>query len=288
MRRLAPALTAVALFSLLAACGDDVPEAGEDPTVEVEEAGADDGRISFELDLEEGYQERTVITTQQTLDAAGQTIDVPPIEITQLSEVTGVDGDEITVEQTFEEVRALEGGDETTRAALESTLAQLRGTSGTLTFDRSGQVVDTDFELPDGVDPAIEQTFDQVLEQASSIGAVFPDEELGEGATWTLRSTLELNGIEVEQTATYTLESLQGEDYEVSVEIEQDYQEGDVAGGSIKGGTGTTTGTITGTAGTLLPTSAELDGDTEVQAEQGGSEQTVSTQTSITIESEVL
>jgi hypothetical protein len=288
MRRLAPAVTAVALFSLLAACGDDVPGPGEEAAVDVQDAGADDGKISFELDLPEGYRERTVITTQQTLDAAGQTIDVPPIEITQLSEVTGVDDDEITVEQTFEEVRALPGGDETTRSALESTLSQLRGTSGTLTFDRSGQVVDTDFELPAGIDPAISQTFDQVLEQSSSIGAVFPDEELGEGATWTLKSTLELNGIEVEQTATYTLESLQGEDYEISVEIEQDFQEGDIAGGSIKGGSGTTTGTITGTAGNLLPTSAQLDGDTDVQAEQGGSEQTVSTQTNITIESEVL
>ncbi len=48
MRRLAPAVTAVALFSLLAACGDDVPDAGEAAAVDVQDAGADDGKISFE------------------------------------------------------------------------------------------------------------------------------------------------------------------------------------------------------------------------------------------------
>lgn len=283
-RSLAAATVVVACLPLLAACGDDGPEAGDKPVIEVTEQGAEP-RASFAYDLEVGHTETTTMTLDQSIDA-GQVVDSPALELVLTTEVTEATDDEITAVSTYTGARVVDD-DDPSAAQVEAAIEPMVGYRTTTTFTRFGELVDSESEIPDGVTGQVREMLEQLGNQAESLTVAFPDDDLGVGATWTATSALELSGIEVEQTASYELVSLDGEEYEISVELTQDYRSGEAEGFEVTGGDGRTTGTIRGTIGTVFPASSTSEGSTSVDVESGGQSQTVTTDTELTVSTEV-
>lgn len=283
-RSLAAATVVVACLPLLAACGDDGPEAGDKPVIEVTEQGAEP-RASFAYDLEVGHTETTTMTLDQSIDA-GQVVDSPALELVLTTEVTEATDDEITAVSTYTGARVVDDNDPSA-AQVEAAIEPMVGYKTTTTFTRFGELVDSESEIPDGVTGQVREMLEQLGNQAESLTVAFPDDDLGVGATWTATSALELSGIEVEQTASYELVSLDGEEYEISVELTQDYRSGEAEGFEVTGGDGRTTGTIRGTIGTVFPASSTSEGSTSVDVESGGQSQTVTTDTELTVSTEV-
>ncbi|MEO9325262.1 DUF6263 family protein [Nocardioides sp. C4-1] len=275
---------AVVCLPLLAACGDDGPEAGDKPVIEVTETGAEP-RSSFAYDVEVGHTETTTMVLDQRIDA-GQVADSPPIEFVLSTEVTEVTDDEITAVTTYTDARVTDD-DDPTAAQVESAIEPMVGYRTTTTFSRLGELVDSESEIPAGVTGQAREMLEQLGSQSESLTVAYPDEDLGVGATWTATNVLELNGIEVEQTARYELVSFEGEEYEISVEVTQEYRPGDADGFEVTSGDGRTTGTISGTTGSLFPASSESRGSTSVDVEAGGQSQTVTTDTEVSVTTEV-
>lgn len=269
-----PSLALAAVVPFLVACGDDPAEAGDPPAVEVADTGSGDKRL-LEIDVEVGHRETTTLTVTQSIDAGTSPVDAPEVTITLETEVTGVDDDRVELTQAYRSIDV--SGDDATAAQVESTLQPLIGLEGTIVLARSGAVIESDFEAPDDLDETVRSTFEQLEEQAGALSAAFPEEEIGVGAEWTAVSDLELSGIEVEQTTTYTLEELDGDDYRLSARIEQDFEPGEADGFEVVEGTGSTTGSFEGTVGLLFATQGQTEGESSVTVEAGGSEQTVTT-----------
>ncbi|WP_137292628.1 DUF6263 family protein [Nocardioides dongxiaopingii] len=283
MKRPLAVLCVASLVPLLAACGDD-PEPGDGPVVEVQEQGAEP-RARLVIDVEVGHTETTVMTLDQDVDA-GQSVDVPPIEMTLTNEVVSVDGDAIRVDTTYGESRVVDQ-DDPAAADIEAALSELTGVTGSTTFTPSGEVTDSEIDIPDGVTSTVRQSMEQLTDQSSSLTVAFPEEELGAGATWTASSALELNGIEVQQTTSYELVSLEGDQYVIEVEVTQEFEPGEAEGFEVVSGDGTSTGTMRGTVGNLTASEVTTSGRTDIRVEAGGQEQTVSTETEMTVRTTV-
>lgn len=280
MKRSLAALLALLLLPTLAACGDDGAEAGDKPVVTVEDQGSGE-RATFLLDVEEGHSETSVMTIDQRIDA-GQVVDAPPIELTLTTKVTGVSDDEIEVLTTYDAARVTEP-DDPAASAIEDALADITQLTSTSTFSRSGELLDSDLDIPDGLTGAARQTVEQLGDQSQSLTVAFPTEELGVGARWTATSALELNGVTVQQKTTYELTALDGDDYEISVDVTQEFEEGEAEGFDVESGEGSTSGTISGTIGNLSPSEARSTGTNRISVSTGGQSQTVTTDTDLTV-----
>lgn len=280
MKRSLTVLLAALLLPTLAACGDDGATAGDKPVVTVEDQGSGE-RVKFLLDVEEGHSETSVMTLDQKIDA-GQVVDAPPIELTLTNEVTGVSDDEVEVLTTYDEARVTEP-DDPSASAVQSALDGITGLSSTSTFSRSGELLDSELDIPDGLTGAARQTVEQIGDQSQSLTVAFPTEELGVGARWTATSALELNGVTVQQTTTYELTALDGDDYEIAVEVTQEFEKGKAEGFDVESGEGSTSGTISGTIGNISPSEARSTGSNRISVSAGGQSQTVTTDTDLTV-----
>lgn len=280
MKRSLPAVLALLLLPALAACGDDDAEAGDKPVVTVEDQGSGE-RATFLLDVEEGHSETSVMTLDQTIDA-GQVVDAPPIELTLTNEVTAVSDDEIEVLTTYDAARVTEPEDPSA-SAIETALDDITGLTSTSTFSRSGELLESNIDIPAGLTGPARQTVEQLGDQSQSLTVAFPAEELGVGARWTATSALELNGVTVQQETTYELTALDGDDYEISVEVTQEFEEGEADGFDVESGQGTTSGTISGTIGNLSPSAARSTGTNRISVSADGQSQTVTTDTDLRV-----
>ncbi len=274
-----PVLVLAVTLPLLAACGDDA-EAGDPPVIDVQDTGGEPRRL-LAIDVAEGYRETAMVTVDQSVDAGGQSADSPPFTITLVSEVTSVSDDEIEVEQTYEAIDVDPAADPATTSRIETAVQPLVGLTGTSVLAPSGQILRTDFEAPAELESSMRQTFDQLTEQGAALSVSFPDEELGAGARWTATAQLGLGGVEIEQTTTYTLDAIDGDAYEISVEIDQEYEEGDADGFEVTGGSGSGSGSLSGNLGNLTA-AGSVDAQNSIDAEADGQSQTVSTTTSTT------
>lgn len=283
MKRALSALALAAVVPFLAACGDDAGggsgDGGEASDVEVADAGGGD-KARFEIDVEEGHRESVELVLAQTIDT-GTPVEAPDITFVIDTEVTSVSDDEVVIEQTYASLEV--GGDEAVAAQVEETLQPLVGLTGTLTLTPTGSLVESDLEAPADLDPTIASVFEQIEDQAGQISVVFPDEEIGEGAEWSTVADLDLNGVSIEQTTSYTLESLDGDDYTISAEVEQAYEPGETDQFELLEGSGSTTGSFSGTIGRLFASEATSTGSNELRVSVEGQEATVRTQVETTV-----
>lgn len=255
------------------------PPAGA-PEVEVLDEG-NEPRVPFTLDLEVGDVQTSVLTVDQDIDA-GQPLDVPAIEVTVSNEVVSVD-DTVELRTTYDDVRVVDRG-APGAAEIEQAVSSIEGVSGTTVLSLQGATLSTELDVPDGADPTVRQTLEQFQGQASALTVPFPEADLGAGASWRATSEPTLAGITLRQTTTYEVTSLEGDRYEIAVSVDQEVLPGSVPGAEVVGGTGTTEGTASGTAGALLPDRSESSGTNTVVVESGGQRQEVSTTTTTTVE----
>ncbi len=284
-------VTSVSLGTLAGCSDDDQPDTstgtgtgsapaatptalGERPLVEVLDAGTGDRRsLAYTLTADTTSDASLDLTQQVVRDETATA--VPSITVPLVVAVTEVDdsGDAVVTTQTYGRPTIDAAGQAPAEVAgVERALARLAGTTSTLTVRSDGTTV----EAASGVDAAA-----QVDAQVRDLVAVLPAEAVGVGASWTASSVADVDGALVDQVATYTLGSLEGDRYVIDVTIDRTYRPGQVDGVEVRSGRGTVTAQLTGTLARLLPDTATGNASTQVSYVVGGQVTEVSTTVSL-------
>jgi hypothetical protein len=274
--------TALAAAGLLAACGDDDDGGGggeeglgvgDDPVVEVTDSG-EGPRRELLLDPEVGSEVTATMAMTMELDNVLEgepvpTQDIPEMKIDMAMTVEDVAPDRIDSTFEYADVRVAEGADPALAGTIERTLSGFEGITGTLSTTASGQLLEADVEVPDGLDPTLSSFTTQLEEQFRSLTVPFPSEPVGTGATWTVDSALDISGVVSQLHADYTLQDLRGQEYVLQAEIDQTIEGGEVEGteARILGGESVGAGRIEGRLDRLFPivSEATTSGDTTIE-----------------------
>lgn len=247
--------------------GDGSPAGA--PEVTVLDAGSDPHQQLL-LDVTDGQTETSHITMTVGTQAQG----IPPVQIpVTMSFVTTVEDvtdDQITVSFAYDDLSAQlpPGAPPSAQDQMDSMFAAFEEVSGTFEVTPSGAVTSTKFSLPDDAPPELSSMIDQLASQSTQFAVPFPSEPVGDGARWKVENSLELSGIAVDQTATYTLDSIDGDDYSISVRLDQDL-DGSNAGAGLSGHT-TVAGSYDGTLHSFAATSGRLSGGGSSTVDAGG------------------
>lgn len=249
------------------------PPATDAPVVTVVAAGEAPGRL-LEFDLEQGQRDTAVMRVEQVWELEGMgRQDVPPMSMSFTTEVVDVTDAGYVMELTYGSA-TVEGhgvpAEDVRR--LEESLAGLEGVSGEMTFRRDGSVTDSEIDVPAGADPMLATMLQQIDGQVASMATPLPDEPVGPGAVWESRATLELNGIEMTGTTTYTLEEVDGDELQLAFETDQAMQPGPLPGGELISGEGLIEGSTTMSLRQMTPVASTAEGSTEMVMESMGQE----------------
>jgi hypothetical protein len=155
------------------------------------------------------------------------TFEIPPIRYTMTATTDAVDAvGNATVTLVVDAVEVLEDPDAeeavdpAALAEMETALAGLVGATFTSTVAPNGRTLSTGADLS-ALDPTIAQQVTAIMDQMAQQTQVFPDEPIGEGARWTLVSTLTANGITFRNRQTVTLRTVKGARLTIGVQSKQ-------------------------------------------------------------------
>lgn len=108
------------------------------------------------------------------------------------------------------------------------SLASLVGLSGSVVVDSRGQTKSTNLRLPQELDSATQQIFEQLSSSLGQLYAPLPEEAVGLGARWRTSQELNINGIQLTQSAIYELVSNQNNVLQLKMLVEQEAQSQEV------------------------------------------------------------
>lgn len=226
MRRLCiivlSSLASVALLPLPAA-QSGTSDAAEVVLVEAGEEPREVLRISPVA----GETRVTALTMQQTIEQSGATqLEIGPIDIrllttTTVGEPTSADAFPVTFSYSDAEVLDSSIGSDAELAAVQDSLESLEDLSGSYMMTTSGAILDSQFDVPDSIDPAAGALLEQLSNQADQLVVPFPAEAVGVGARWRAVTSVEVAGIELRQKYTYTLRSRDGTRLEFDIRFVQ-------------------------------------------------------------------
>lgn len=229
------------LISVLgvAACGDDddsakdvdLPEVGEVRLVSPGDAEGNGKPVTVAPAYGKGQQGTMDLTMTMgiDLDGGGQSIDTEVgVSMTMSQKVVEVSGGESTLEMTLDtiDVDAPEGAD-------QSQLDSFTGLAGTTivgTYDERGvQVGDITVKGGGSLPSELEGSLNEATNQA-----VFPDEPISVGATWTTRDQVDANGTMIDVATTYELVDYSPDEYVLKV-IQDQPVSAEVGGADLDG-----------------------------------------------------
>ena len=95
--------------------------------------------------------------------------------------------------------------------ALKTSLAGIRGMTGTGRMSDHGIVKGVEMKVPAAADPQLKQTMDQMKESFSSSSTPLPEEAVGPGAKWEYKTQLKSQGMAIDQTIDYELVAIEGD-----------------------------------------------------------------------------
>jgi hypothetical protein len=104
----------------------------------------------------------------------------------------------------------------------------LVGLSGSVVVDSRGQTKSTNLRLPQELDTATQQLFEQLSSSLGQLYAPLPEEAVGLGARWRTSQELNINGIQLTQSAIYELVSNQNNVLQLKMLVEQEAQSQEV------------------------------------------------------------
>ena len=176
-------------------------------------------RSTLRLALTEGTQARATMQMSQsvTQSMGGQqlaAVESPPTTM-RMHATAGppTAGGNTTVTYGYSDVAVLDDGSlgEELLARYQAALAPIESLAGTAALTPRNPFVDSQIAGLDGLDPAVAQTVSQMSDQLGSFSAPFPREPVGIGARWRVVSQLSVSGVDVRQTALYTLRERDGD-----------------------------------------------------------------------------
>lgn len=197
----------------------DVPVAGVSVDVLDPGEGSTSPLTWFSDDSEQQTTFHATRGLEQTTEGAGESEDaeqVPYEERTMeipLTLSTSTDGEELESEV----VAGKPTGDNTDR---NEDIATAEGFTMSQSFGQDGRVSSRNFTAPDTATDSARASVEQSFTQMTDLPLVFPTEELGTGAKWTVASQVD-DSISMRQTVTYTLVKREGSRIELDVDIDR-------------------------------------------------------------------
>ncbi len=208
---------AVPLAATVRAEGEPAERARELPEVVLVEPGAAP-RVALRLRPEPGY--RQILTMimhmemQQRMDG-GEAPQVPLPPMRMRANVTiedvAANGD-FTYVMRYTEADAMEAGDvaEEVRQMVSNMLRSMAGVTVRGTTSDRGFERDVAMELPPQLAPQIAAQMRAMADSLEQFSTPLPEEPVGVGAAWDVRTTLSQDGITLRQTTRYRLRELEG------------------------------------------------------------------------------
>lgn len=197
------------------------------PKVELLSAGADPKK-ELRYAFKKGSKEKIDLTTTTKLamTMAGKTMDAPstpPVSMIVSLEVLSVDDSGVAKRKLAVEKVRMEGAPPAAPgqpdiAAQLGSLEKLRGRDE---VDSRGVVRAIKMEFAGSNDPQLKAIANSMEQNFGQLGAPFPEEAVGVGAKWRVKTRLEQLGFRLEQTATYKLSSLDGDKGKLEITIQQ-------------------------------------------------------------------
>jgi len=155
--------------------------------------------------------------------------------------------------------------------AIKTSLAGLKGLSGTGTVTSRGAGKGTEIKTPAGTDPQIQQAMDQLKQSFASLATPLPEEAVGPGAKWESKVPIKSQGMTFDQTTIYELVSIDGEKILAKTAVSQTASNQKIESPAMPGlkmdltkMTGTGTGELSLDLNQILPQKAEMVSHTEV------------------------
>ena len=176
-------------------------------------------------------------------------------------------------------------------AAMKSSMAGLRGLSGEGKMSDRGIVKSLEMKLPPDADPQLSQSMSQMKESFASSSTPFPEEAVGPGAKWEYKSRIKSQGMTVDQTMTFELLSLDGDQLTLHTSLAQNAAGQKVENPSMPGMkmdltklTTTGSGKSSVDLGQLMPSSASMDENSDVQMSMNVGQQKQSMSMKMTVQ----
>ncbi len=113
------------------------------------------------------------------------------------------------------------GTDETVTSRMRETLSSIVGVKGQGVTSSRGFNKSLSFEAPATADSNVIEMLRSTEQSIQQLGAPFPAEPVGIGASWRVSNETTLNGVKIFQSSTYTLESLNNGEATLSVTVSQ-------------------------------------------------------------------
>jgi hypothetical protein len=138
---------------------------------------------------------------------------MPDVEILTALKVLSVDaGGVARRELTIERVSLASGVElePSTRDELLKMLKTIENLTGRHRVDSRGRLTSMELDKSAVAGPQLAQLMDQLEQSFSQLGAAFPEEEVGEGARWTVNTEVVQQGMRLRQAANYELTELKG------------------------------------------------------------------------------
>ncbi len=133
---------------------------------------------------------------------------IPKMVLTIESIVKQVDpSGDIHCSFTYSDVRAIAAPDTPPEmlAAIQKSLKSLKGIKIDLVTSSTGQIRSKNLVLPKNIDPVLKQTLSQFDRSIEQLSTQLPDGMLGLGAKWQKQNSLNLGGIQLNQSSTYEI-----------------------------------------------------------------------------------
>jgi hypothetical protein len=161
------------------------------------------------------------------MSVAGQTqrgFNSPPIEMTIESQVTKVDANgDIYANFSYSDAKVAAGANTSPEVveAMRSQIQKLVGLSGSIVVDNQGNTKQASFNIPQDLDPTTKQMVSQMVNSLKQLTSPVPTEAVGVGAKWQVPNEAAVNGMKLNQTATYELVDLKDNVATLQANIEQ-------------------------------------------------------------------
>ncbi len=176
-----------------------------------------------------GDKQTAVMTMkmEQSVEVAGQKIPpfpTPTMQFTIDVEVTDVakNGD-ISLQYVYPKAGVVDEGDAASpaQAAVEGMLKSVVGMKGTGVLTSRGFTKSSEIELPADAAPQLTAAIGSMKESLAKISSPVPEEPIGVGGKWSVTQTVTANGLTLEQTTIHTLKAINGNSFDLGVELTQ-------------------------------------------------------------------
>lgn len=197
---------------------------GADPVVTLLEAGNDPKALRLKLSKDHSVTAEMIMKMAMKMDINGMKppeVALPPTRMLMDMKITDAQADLYSYTFAVTEAAPMEakGVQPMVMEAMKKALKNAVGLKGKGSVDSRGMNKGASFELPPNMDPQTRQLMDGMRDAVGRMSAPLPKEPVGVGGKWKVVQQLKQNGMTLDQTATYTVKSIEGDKVTLDVEV---------------------------------------------------------------------